>query len=74
MSKGRFFDVEALELDVLYKIYDVYLDDYCSKRRTIAKHALLVHKGRLKNHPAQNIFSKAEQGKWQDERYESTSQ
>ena len=27
-----FFDLETLELDVLYKIHGIYLDYYCSKK------------------------------------------
>ena len=30
-EQGVFFDVETLELDVLYNIHDIYLDYYCSK-------------------------------------------
>ena len=30
-EQGVFFDVETLDLDVLYKTHDIYLDWYCSK-------------------------------------------
>ena len=33
-EQGVFFDVETLELDVLYNIHDIYLDYFCSKHRS----------------------------------------
>ena len=72
-NQGNHICSNVLSVDRMYDDDDGD-DDYCPKRRTIAKHALLVQKGRLKIIRPKIYFSKAEQGRWPDERYESTSQ